>query len=69
MRFLGLVLAAHTCTNSLLDISHGGWPIESSHEHLVGERMWGRVVPTCSSVNFGEQLSSLFTCDALLLDV
>jgi hypothetical protein len=64
----GVVLTALTGTNNLLGGGHGNWPIESLPERLSDERALGCMVPACSSVNFGKQLSSLFACDALLLD-
>jgi hypothetical protein len=63
-----VVLAALTSPDDLLDVCHGGWPLEVVPEGLPDEGSGGRVVPTHPTLYVREQLSSFFNCDAFLFD-
>lgn len=68
MSLTGVVLTAPIDMNDMLGVGHGGQPIESLPECLPDECSWGRVVLAHSSVDFDDQILSIFASDALLLD-
>lgn len=68
MNLSGVVLTAPIYMNDMLSVDHGGRPIELLSECLPDECSWGRVVLAHSSVDFDDQIPSIFASDALLLD-
>jgi hypothetical protein len=63
-----VVFATFADADDPLAVRHGGGIVKSLPERFCDQRPWGRVVPACPSVDFGERLLSFLGRNTLLLD-
>ena len=65
MGLFGVELASFACTDDVLRVAQGCWPVKSLSECLSDQGVWHNVVSTDPGVYLEEELLALGNGDAL----